>query len=324
MLSQTNLIANAIQLQGAWQLTSNDVHLCCLPLYHSTAISLTIATQIAGGCSVVVPKFDTDAAAELIDRHEVTLFAEFAPMLDGLLAAAERLPGCLATVRHVCGLDTPETIGRFEAACPGATFWAGYGQTEAAGLVTLSPFRDAPGAAGHALPLCAVDIVDDGGEPAAPGTVGEIAVRGPSVFLGYWRRPADTEHVLRGGWLHTGDSGSLDPHGRLWYRGRLSAKELIKTGGENVYPAEVEAVLRRHPAVIDAVVIGIPDAQWGEAIKAVCILADGLAPSEDEVIDFVGQRIARYKRPRSVVFVASLPTNGDGTTDRASVRRMFG
>jgi acyl-CoA synthetase (AMP-forming)/AMP-acid ligase II len=324
MLSHANLIANAMQLQSAWQLGSDDVHLCCLPLFHSTAISLTIATQLAGGSSVVMPKYDVDEAVEVIDRHKVTLFAEFAPMLDGLLSACDPQPERLASIRHVCGLDSPETIRRFEAACPRATFWAGYGQTEVAGLVSLGAFRDAPGATGFPLPLCAIEVVGDNGLPAASGKVGEIIVRGPSVFLGYWRRPADNKQVFRDGWLRTGDSGSFDERGRLWYRGRLAAKELIKTGGENVYPAEVEAVLRQHPALVDAAVIGVPDARWGEAVKAVCAPANGMTPSESEVIDFVGRRIARYKRPRFVVFVSALPKKSDGTNDRENIRRLYG
>jgi long-chain acyl-CoA synthetase len=323
MLSHGNLIANAIQLNFAWGLGNVDVHLCCLPLFHVTALSLTMATQMGGGCTVLLPKFDVEQAVQLTNRHQVTLLAEFAPMLEGLLSAADGNGSSLRSIRHVCGLDSPDTIRRFEASCPQATFWAGFGQTEVSGLASIGAFRDAPGAAGFALPLCAIDVVDDKGEPADRGTTGEIVVRGPSVFLGYWRRPKDNEHVFRGGWLHTGDSGRFDEQGRLWYCGRLAAKELIKTGGENVYPAEVEAVLRQHPDIADAAVIGVPDAQWGEAIKAFCVSANALTPTESTVIDFVGTRIARYKRPRSVVFVPSLPKNGDGSNDRERIRQLY-
>jgi acyl-CoA synthetase (AMP-forming)/AMP-acid ligase II len=323
MLSHGNLIANAIQLKFAWDLDNADVHLCCLPLFHITALSLTLATQMAGGCTVLLPKFDIEQAVELIARHQATLLAEFAPMLEGLLSATDGNSASLQSVRHVCGLDSPETIQRFETSYPQATFWVGYGQTEVSGLASIGAFRDAPGAAGFALPMCAIGVVDDKGEPASCGTLGEIVVRGPSVFLGYWRRPKDNEHVFRGGWLHTGDSGRFDEQGRLWYCGRLAAKELIKTGGENVYPAEVEAVLRQHPEIADAAVIGVPDAQWGETIKAVCVSATAPAPTESAVIDFVGTRIARYKRPRLVLFVPSLPKKGDGSNDREQIRHLY-
>ncbi|MES2360730.1 MAG: AMP-binding protein [Pseudomonadota bacterium] len=324
MLTHRNLTANAIQLQLAWGLTPRDVHLCCLPLFHSTAISLTLATLLAGGSSVVMPAYDTAGALELIARHQVSLFAEFAPMLGGLLDADVHAPGQLASVRHVCGLDAPETILRFEASCPSGTFWTGYGQTEASGLVSLAPFRDAPGSVGFALPLCAVEIVDEEGKALAVGEVGEITMHGPCVFAGYWRRPADNERTLRSGRLHTGDSGHMDAQGRLWYSGRLASKELIKTGGENVYPGEVEAVLRQHPRLLDVAVIGVADAHWGEAVRAVCVAGDDAPPSEQEVIDFVGERIARYKRPRAVVFVPALPKKADGSNDRERIRALYG
>lgn len=323
-LTHRNLLANALQLQHAWVLTAQDVHLCCLPLFHSTAVSLTLATQMAGGSSVLMPAYQAGEALALIGLHRVSLFAEFAPMLGGLLDAAAPAPAILASVRHVCGLDAPETIQRFEASCAGATFWTAYGQTEASGLVTLAPWRDMPGSAGLPLPLSAVDIVDEQGQPLPAGEVGEITLRGPCVFAGYWRRPTDNANVFRSGRLHTGDSGHLDEQGVLWYRGRLATKELIKTGGENVYPEEVEAVLRLHPHVVDVAVIGVADAHWGESVRAICVTSDGTAPSEQQVIDFVGERIARYKRPRAVVFAAALPKKADGTNDRERIKQLYG
>lgn len=324
MLTHRNLLSSALQLQHAWALTPQDVHLCCLPLFHSTAISLTLATQMAGGSSVLMPAYDASEALSLIGLHQVSLFAEFAPMLSGLLDAATSAPTTIASMRHVCGLDAPETIQRFETTCAGATFWTGYGQTEASGLVTLAPWRDQPGSVGQPLPLCAVDIVDEQGIVLPAGEVGEITVRGPCVFAGYWRRPADDANVFRSGRLHTGDSGLLDAHGVLWYKGRLAAKELIKTGGENVYPEEVEAVLRQHPHVFDVAVIGVVDAHWGESVRAICVASDGATLSEQQLIDFVGERIARYKRPRAVVFAAALPKKADGTNDRERIKQLYG
>lgn len=324
MLSHRSLIAAAQQLHDAWTLRADDVHLCCLPLFHCTAVSLTLATQLAGGSSVLMPKYAADQAVQLIREHRVTLFAEFAPMLDGLLSAGDDVAANLASIRHVCGLDTPQTMARLEATCSEARFWVGYGQTEVSGLATLGRFRDAPGTAGAPLPLCNVTIVDDAGHPLPIGQTGEIVVRGPSVFLGYRGRPEENERAFRSGGLHTGDSGRFDADGRLCYAGRLAVKELIKTGGENVYPSEVEAVLRRHPALLDAVVIGVPDPQWGESIKAICVPVAGSLPTADELIDFVGASIARYKRPRIVVFATALPKRADGSTDRERVRQRHG
>ncbi len=164
---------------------------------------------------------------------------------------------------------------------------------------------------GAALPLFEMAIIE-----------GEICLKGPTVFSGYWERPPDNAWTLRDGWLHTGDAGSLDEQGRLFYAGRLPAKELIKSGGENIYPAEVERVLRQHPAVSDASVIGVADAKWGESIRAVCVVNRDVTPRA--LIDHVGERIAPYKRPRSVVFVSSLPLKQDGTHDRDQIKALFG
>ena len=147
-----------------------------------------------------------------------------------------------------------------------------FGQSETSGFVTMGRFRDRPGAAGRPTFLATVAVLDDADKPVAPGEVGEIAVRGPTVFKGYWRCDADNAFTFRNDWHHTGDQGTFDADGYLWYKGRSPAKELIKPGGENVYPAEVEREIAAHPAIAEVVVIGVPDAQWGEAIKAVCTL----------------------------------------------------
>jgi len=322
-LSHRNVIANAMQLQLAWGLREHDVHLCCLPLFHVTALSLVLATLLAGGCSVLVSKFDPPQSIDLIASHGVTLFGEFAPMLKALLDAAGEQTSRLASLRHVCGLDSAETIRQFEAACPQASFWVAYGQSEASGMVTVARFREAEGSVGFPLPLCAVEVVDEAGRAVESGITGEIVLRGPTVFLGYWQRPADNRHVFRTGRLHTGDAGRMDASGRLWYQGRLATKELIKTGGENVYPHEVESVLRQHPNVADAAVIGVSDPKWGETVRAVCVLRSGMS-SPQELIDFVGARIAHFKRPRSVLFADALPKNADGSHQRERIHAEFG
>jgi acyl-CoA synthetase (AMP-forming)/AMP-acid ligase II len=149
-------------------------------------------------------------------------------------------------------------------------------------------------------------------------------VRGPIVFKGYWKCEADTTFTFRNDWHHTGDQGVVDAEGLLWYKGRLPAKELIKPGGENVYPAEVEREIAAHPAIAEVVVFGVPDAQWGEAIKAVCVCKPGPAVTAQEIIDFVGGRIARYKRPKYVEFVDAMPRTAAGAIDRSKVKEAHG
>jgi len=321
VLTHRNLLTSALQLRDIWALKRTDVHLCALPLFHITALSLMLATACAAGCSVLQARFTASEAIGAIETHGVTLMGEFSPMLAGLLQEPDA-NGRLITLRHVCGLDAPEVIGHFHTTCPQAKFWAVYGQSEAGGFVTMAPYAAADGSAGYPLPQCAVRVVDASGLPLPPGQEGEIVVSGPTVFDGYWGRSDVSSTTLRDGWLHTGDLGKLDTHGRLVFSGRLPSKELIKSGGENVYPDEVEKVLLSHPAVIDVAVIGVADKRWGESVRAVCVSNSEIEPQE--LIDYVGNQIAGYKRPRSVVFVDSLPRNPDGSHDRNAIKVTYG
>jgi long-chain acyl-CoA synthetase len=174
------------------------------------------------------------------------------------------------------------------------------------------------------LPLAEVRLVDDYDQPVPVGEVGEIVMKGPMVFRGYWNLPEDNEYTFREGWHHTGDQGRFDEDGFLWYAGRKAEKELIKPGGENVYPAEVEKVILENPAVEKTVVFGVPDPKWKEGIKAVCQLKEGEALEPQALIDFVGEKIARFKKPQYVEFVADLPVLEDGSPDRVKVKELYG
>ncbi|MBW2357040.1 MAG: AMP-binding protein, partial [Deltaproteobacteria bacterium] len=166
--------------------------------------------------------------------------------------------------------------------------------------------------------------VDENDRPVSTGQVGEIVMCGPMVFKGYWNLPEDNAYTFRDGWHHTGDLGRFDADGFLWYAGRKADKELIKPGGENVYPAEVEKAILAHPAVVETVVFGVPDPKWKEGIKAVCVLAPGESLSAGELIDFVGGKIARYKKPQYVEFVQDLPRDKNGRPDRQRIKEVYG
>jgi acyl-CoA synthetase (AMP-forming)/AMP-acid ligase II len=324
LLSHANLVASSAQLLHYWSLTPDDVNLGVLPLFHVAGLGMLLASQYAGGATIIVAKFDGGAAVDVIHRERVTMLAEFPPILTTLLDAAEIRPAELASLRIVTGLDSPETIARFESLCPQARFWSVFGQTETSGFVTMGRFRDKPGAAGKPTFLANVAVLDDADQPVAASAVGEIVVRGPTVFKGYWNCDADNAFTFRNDWHHTGDQGAFDAEGYLWYKGRSPAKELIKPGGENVYPAEVEREIAAHPAIAEVVVLGVPDAQWGEAIKAVCTFKSGQTATAQQVIDFVGGRIARYKRPKYVEFVDAMPKTAAGLIDRAKVKDAHG
>ena len=174
------------------------------------------------------------------------------------------------------------------------------------------------------LPLAAVRLVVGYNRPVPAGQVGEITMKGPMVFRGYWNLPQDNAYTFRDGWHHTGDLGRFDDDGFLWFAGRKAEKELIKPGGENVYPAEVEKVILQHPCVERTVVFGVPDPKWKEGIKAVCQLVKGHTLDPRDLVDFVGKRIARYKKPQFVEFVTDLPLLEDGSPDRAKVKELYG
>ena len=323
LLTHAGLVAANLLLVHAWGLGERDVHLGVLPLFHASGLGQMLAVQHAAGATVVLPRFDAAVALQAIAAERVTVFTVFAPMLGTLLDRAAAEGGDLSSLRHLSGMEGRETIARFEAACPSACFWSGFGQSEVSGFVTLAPYRERPGSAGRPTLLNAVEVVDELDRPLASGQAGEIVVRGPMVFAGYWNCDADNAFTFRNGWHHTGDLGRFDDDGYLWYVGRSPAKELIKPGGENVYPAEVERALLEHPAVAEAVVFGVRDAQWGEAIKAVCVLHAGRSVEAADLIEFVGTRIARYKRPKSVVFAGALARDAQGAIDRPRIRQEF-
>jgi acyl-CoA synthetase (AMP-forming)/AMP-acid ligase II len=324
LLSQFGLIAAGTQQLHCWQLDERDVGVVAVPLFHVAGLGLFVALLLAGATALILPKFDPDLAARQIEAEKATVFTEFAPMLKNLLDKSAESGSDLSSLRMVTGLDTPETIGRFEAAYPKGRFWAAYGQSEVSGIITMAPWRERPGSAGRPTFLNIVAVVDERDEMLPPNQVGEIVVRGPTVFHGYWRRDDDNASTFRNGWHHTGDMGRLDDDGYLWYAGRSSTKELIKTGGENVYPADVEKVISAHSAIAEVVVIGVPDPQWGEAIKAVCVSRPGCAVAARELMDFVASKVARYKKPKYVVFVDALPKTATGGLDRAKVKQAHG
>ena len=322
VLTHGNVIAANLTAMAAMGISAADRYLLALPLFHITALGLSLAHMHAGGASVLVPRFDAEEAVRLIDRHGITHVSDFPPVLLSLLDAAAKQGSRLASLRHVSGLDAPQTIERLHAET-GAQFWTGFGQSETSGFVSIQRVKERPGAAGRPVPLSQVAIVDDYDRPAPTGTAGEIVVRGPLVFQGYFDQPDVTAYTFRNGWHHTGDVGRFDGDGFLHYVKRKPEKELIKPGGENVYPAEVETVIMQMAGVSGVCVYGIPDARWGEAIKAVVEVA-GSRYSAEQVSDFVASRIARFKRPHVVVFTETVPRTAEGAVDRDAVRAQWG
>jgi long-chain acyl-CoA synthetase len=324
VLSQSNVVYSNLQTLATLGLGPEDGYLNILPLFHITGLNLALAVLQAGGRNAVVERFDPEEALGWIEAESTSVIGSFPPILSRLLETQESQGRDLSALKHVMGLDAPDVVAQLESAT-GATFWILYGQTETSGMVTLGPARERPGSAGRQGLITAYRLVDDAGREVAAGEKGEIVVRGPLVFQGFWTRGGGRDtSTFRDGWHHTGDLGSRDADGYLHFGGRKPEKELIKPGGENVYPAEVEAVIRTHPAVADVSVIGVPDPEFGEGVKAVCVLAPGGSVTAAELSEFVASRIARYKKPRYVEFVDRLPKTQAGETDREAVKQRHG
>ena len=321
-LSHENMVMSNLQTCLTMGLTREDAYLNMVPLFHITGMNLALATLHMGGKNVIMEKFDAPGAITLARKEGVTTLASFPPILSTLLDHMEE--GDLASINHVTGIDSPDTITAFTQKT-GARFWILYGQSETAGFVTLSDYTLMPGAAGRQCPVSDLAILNDDDITLPCETSGEIAVRGPVVFQGFWKKEGGLDtSTLRNGWHHTGDMGRIDKNGFLWFEGRKPEKELIKPGGENVYPAEVEKVILMHPDVVAVCVIGVPDPKFGEGVKAVCVKQPNANLDGPALIAFVGERIARYKKPGYVEFVETMPKKADGTIDRIQVKQQYG
>lgn len=322
VLSHSNLLAANIQVIIEMGLSATDVNLNMLPLFHITGLNLALAVMQVGGKNIVIEKFDEQKTLELTATENVTLWGSFPPILSRTMALYEKGQHDISSLKYVVGLDGPEVIASFEKMSE-AKFWILYGQSETSGFVTFSPASNRLGSAGRQGCLSLFSLIDENGQTVGPGEIGEIVVRGPLVFQGYWKQEKVNDHTFRNGCHHTGDLGQVDDEGYLYFKGRKPEKELIKPGGENVYPAEVEAAILEHPAVKAVCVIGVPDPQFGEGVKAVCVLKSGEKLSGKELTSFVGSRIAGYKKPRYVEFVADLPHKKD-QIDREKVKQLWG
>jgi len=323
VLTHSNMITAGFLIGNALGLHAEDCHLAALPLFHITGLGLAMGMIQVGGKNVILETFDPAKAVQMMDEHAVSLIADFPPILSTLLDARQAASAKWEALKYVVGLDAPDVIQRLYTET-GAKFWTGFGQSETTGLATLVRVDTKPGSAGRPLPLTRIRCVDETGSDVPVGEVGEIAVQGPIVFGGYWNDPDATAYTFRQGWHHTGDLGKFDAEGFIYYAGRKPEKELIKSGGENVYPAEVEHALLDLPEVASACVIGVPDPKWGEAVKAVIELAPGKTMTADQVSAAVAERIASFKKPRYVDFVDSLPRTSDGSIDRVAVKAAHG
>jgi malonyl-CoA/methylmalonyl-CoA synthetase len=304
VLSHRNLLASSESVRRAWRWTADDRLVLALPLFHIHGLGVGLhGTLLAGASAVLLPRFDADAVLDAVADHQATMFFGV-PTMYARLAASPRLAE-LGRLRLCVSGSAPLPPAVFDrlAAGSGQRVLERYGMTET-GMNVSNPYdgERRPGTVGFPLP--GVELRLD--------SRGEIELRGPNVFSGYWRRPeASSAAFTDDGWFRTGDIGELDADGYLRLVGR--ARELIITGGLNVYPREVEDVLLEHPAVAEVAVAGTADAEWGEVVTAWVVRAgESSPPGADELAGFAAERLARFKCPRRIVFVDALPRNALG------------
>jgi long-chain acyl-CoA synthetase len=337
MLSHANLIANAKHNSMVVDYRRDDVYLHSAPMFHVADASLTLAVTWAGGAHVFVPRFDAAAVSHAIEAHGVTILVMVPTMIQAWLAELARNPIDLSSVRLMIYAGSPISTELQLEALSELPFelMQGYGMTETApSLMFLTPEDHRRGATGEephrkrlasvGTPLRGVQVEIRGADGAKvpDGEIGEICVRGPNVMLGYWNRVDVTVDAFVDGWYRTGDAGYADGDGYVFLVDRL--KDMIVSGGENVYSVEVERALLSHSAVIEAAVFGVPDPRWGEAVHAVVVVGEGSAVSADELIAHCREQVAGYKTPRTLEVRASpLPKSGAGKILKHELRAPF-
>jgi fatty-acyl-CoA synthase len=323
-LTHANLAWNTFNMLIDVDLHADEVTLVTAPMFHVAALNQTaLPTFVKGGRSVLVPAFDPDASLDLIERHRVTFMFGVPSMFQAIAAAPGWASADLSSVRSmICGgAPVPESLTRAYQR-RGLTFMQGYGMTETApgALFLRAPdSRDHPTSAGTPVFFADVRVRDADGTDLPPGAYGEIVVQGPNVMAGYWQRPEDTDAVLSpDGWFRSGDLATVDRDGFFHIGDRVT--DMFITGGENVYPAEVEEALYRHPAIAECAVIGVPDERWGEVGRAFVVLRPDSTVEPAELLASLDGRIARYKIPKSVVYVDAMPRTGSGKVLKSQLR----
>jgi acyl-CoA synthetase (AMP-forming)/AMP-acid ligase II len=334
MLSHKNMTMAYLTFALACTYEPGLVFLHSAPMFHMAGLSSILSYTSAGATHVILPSFDPAAVVDAVAKEKVNMALLVPTMIDFVDRTLQVKPADMSSLRKVIYGASPISealLKRAMKSLPNARLYQGYGQTECGGgVVVLEPdFHVTEGpnarllrAAGRPTPGSDMRIVDADMNEVPRGQTGELVVRGPSVMLGYWRKPELTAATVVDGWLRTGDAGYMDDEGFIFLVDRV--KDMIVSGGENVYSAEVENALARHAAVLECAVIGIPSDKWGEEVHAIVRLRDGHVPTPDELTAHCGELIANYKRPRSYTFRHEpLPLSAVGKILKAELRKPF-
>jgi long-chain acyl-CoA synthetase len=334
MLTHRNLCSNAV-LSYAFGLHVGAVYLHGAPMFHLADGAATHITTMCGSAHAFVDVFDAGRVLASIERNHVTSSVLISTMVNSLVNHPEVSRFNLSSLDRIVYGGSPMPVAMLRRAMDalGCRFQQAYGMTETSPVLTILQPEDhrmedldttfAPvRSAGRPIIGMEVRVVDFADEPLPAGQVGEIVARGDNVMKGYWNRPQINSEVLRGGWMHTGDMGAFDENGFLYILDRQ--KDMIKTGGENVYSPEVESVIVAHADVLEAAVIGIPDERWGETIRAVVVLRPGARADQSDIIAHCRARMTHFKCPTSVIITDALPKGGTGKIQKQALRARFG
>jgi fatty-acyl-CoA synthase len=334
MISHRALLANTMQVAFEFPISPGDRSLIVAPLYHAAAVINTMVTLAQGGTIVVKPQFNPFEILQTFSDEGIT----HALLVPAMILFMLQLPGIAQAdfggLKYVIygASAIPVEVLRQAIRIFKCKFVQGFGQTESTAVLTVLRPEDhvleGPPekvrrlqSCGRELFGCEVRVVNERGEPVKPGEVGEVIARGPNIMTGYWKLPEATAETLRDGWLHTGDLGTIDEENYIFIVDRI--KDMIVSGGENVYPREIEEVLFAHPAVADAACIGVPSEKWGEEVKAIVVLKPGQQATAEELVKYCGERLAGFKRPRSVEFRDALPKNPSGKVLKRELREPY-
>lgn len=336
MLTHRNIYLHAMNVCAAFHVELDTIELHTIPLFHANGWGVTHFLTMLGGRHVMMQRFDPVEVFRLIERECVHSLSLVPTMATALVNCPERAKYDLSSLRRITigGAASSPTLIREVEEKLGCTCFGGYGLTETSPALTISPLK--PGMecegeprytshamAGYAVPGVELRIVDSNDQelPHDGKSVGEVVTRSDGVMQGYWRQPDVTADVLRGGWFHTGDMGTISEDGYLLIVDRK--KEIIVSGGENISSLEVEKALLANPAILEVAVIPVPDEKWGEVPKAIVVLKPGASATEAEILEACRCRLAHYKCPRSVEFYPSLPKTGTGKILKRDLRKKY-
>ncbi|HVW26855.1 MAG TPA: long-chain fatty acid--CoA ligase [Polyangiaceae bacterium] len=325
MVSHTNVLSviDAMKDLANVPAIEEDVMLLVLQLFHAYALNLALNRSFLSVTPfVLVTRFDPERVMRLIERHKVTIFYGAPPMYFAMVNSPDVTKVDLSSLRMAFSGAAPLPVvilERFKELA-GVEICEGYGLSETAPTLCSNAAGPSskPGTVGPAIPGVEIRLVDEDDRDVPPGEVGEIIARGPNVFKGYWKREAETAEAMRGGWFHTGDLAKIDADG--YYTIVDRKKDMVLVSGYNVYPIEVENVILRHPKILDAAVVGVPDAYQGESVKAFIVLRPGESMDVKELTDYCRKHLAAYKVPRHVELRAELPRSATGKLLKRELR----